>query len=53
MRKMRMLVETFAQMVHFMSKQSQISKTQAKMLPSLSSYPQQQEVVAGMETTCR
>lgn len=34
-RKMRMLVETFAQMVHFMSKQSQISKTQAKMLLSL------------------
>lgn len=36
MHKMRMLVETFAQMVHFMSKQSQISKTQSKMLLSLS-----------------
>lgn len=36
MHKMRMLVESFAEMVHFMSKQSQISKTQAKMLLSLS-----------------
>lgn len=29
-------MESFAEMVHFMSKQSQISKTQAKMLLSLS-----------------
>lgn len=36
MHKMRMLLGTFAEVVHFMSKQSQISKTQAKMLLSLS-----------------
>lgn len=34
--KMRILVEVFAEMIHFMSKQSQISKTQSKMLLSLS-----------------